>query len=100
MYVLLLIAILAYPVSTLACDSFQIPQKVAEVLAKEVNPEITIQVQQPNGYISALFYNRVYLEGWFWEKDGHFYVCDITFAIKVDTEGRLLFIWHKNQKES
>ena len=98
--ILLAMAIFLYPLSAVACDSYQIPQKIAEVLIKEINPTITIQVRQPNGYISALFYNKVYLEGWFFEKEGHFYVCDITFVIHINKEGVLLFIWHKNSKES
>lgn len=98
--ILLAVALLAYSLSAVACDSYQIPQKIAEVLVKEINPTITVQVRQPNGYISALFYNKVYIEGWFFEKEGHFYVCDISFVIQVDTDGKLLFIWHRNQKNS
>ena len=100
----------------MACDSYQIPQKVAhvdscdgtvakevsEAIQKEKNSKIEIRTETPNGAITAMFIGRLYLEGFFYRKkeDRSLVICDVSFAIKVDENGKLLFIWHKNAKES
>lgn len=45
-------------------------------------------------------YDRLYVEEWFFEKDGEVFVCEITFAIMFGKEGELLFLWRRDQKES
>lgn len=115
MYVILFsILLLAYPLSALACDSY--PQKVTHVdscdgtiarevsdaIQKEVDSKVEIRTETPNGAITAMFIGRLYLEGFFYRRkeDKRLIICDVSFAIKVGEDGKLLFIWHRDGKES
>lgn len=85
----------------MACeDEFAPPQALSVAIGKEVGGVIEIRDQDPTGYIWALFINRLYLEGVFYQKEDKVVACTITFAIKVSQEGELLFIWSPEQRES
>ena len=99
----LLVVLLSTSMEPLGCeDSDEIPPAVIKVLKKEHEKGAVVEIreQTATGYISSLFYNRLYLEGWFFEKDGGIVACEITLVLKLDEEGKVLFLWHRNQKES
>ena len=99
----LAVAILAHPFPSLAnelgcSDDYQIPREILKEVAKQTSVIVEIREQDPQGYIHSLFYNRVYMEGLFFQKGEGITVCSITFVIEFDPEGKLLFIWQPNEK--
>ena len=99
----LALAILAHPLPAVANElgcaaEYDIPKEVLKAVAKQTSVVIEIRDQDPQGYIYSLFYNRLYMEGIFYQKGEGIAVCAITFAIEMDEDGKLLFIWLKDQK--
>lgn len=102
---LILVAILGYSIQALAneplmCETaYQIPKPVANILSQKKGAIIEIREQSPTGYIWALFINRLYLEGVFFQDGDGIAVCEISFAVEVDMDGALVFIWNPSEKE-
>ena len=99
----LALAILAYPLPAVAdelyCASdYQVPREILKEVAKETFIVIEVRDQDPQGYILSLFYNRIYMEGIFYQKGEGIAVCAITFVLEVDQEGKILFVWSPGQK--
>jgi|CXWL01.1.fsa_nt_gi hypothetical protein len=103
-YILALV-LLVYPVQALAnepltCETaYQIPKPVANILSQKKGAAIEIREQDPTGYIWSIFINRLYLEGVFFQDGDGIAVCEISFAVEVDTDGALVFIWNPSEKE-
>lgn len=103
---LLLSSILIIPVEPLGCDDeYETPPEIAKILKNEGGAVVEIREQSPTGYIESLFYNRsndfIYLEGWFIQTaNGGIAACEITEVRQIDKEGRVLFLWHRDQKET
>ena len=102
---ILALALLVYPFSSLAneplgCETaYEIPKSVMKALSGKKGAAIEIRDQDPTGYIWSIFINRLYMEGVFFQDGDGLVACEIVFAIEVDTDGALVFIWNPSEKE-
>lgn len=85
---------------SLHCNKhYEIPRSIAQVLEQEKGT-IEINEETPQGYFSSFFVNRIYVEGWFYEREGKIVACDVSYVIKLDETGKAIFHWHKGDKEA
>ena len=101
----LALAILVYSLPSLAAEplscegEYKIPRSVEKHLIKQFGRVIEIRVQDQLGYITELFYNHMFLKGWFFQSGNDIVVCAIDYALELDTEGRILFIYDASERE-
>ncbi len=85
-------------------ETREMPPAISRILQNGRGAVVEIQEKTLTGYISSIFIhsfnNVVYLEGWFFETDLNIIACEIDFVLERDEEGRVLFVWHRDQKES
>lgn len=97
----LLVAFLLNSSEPLACTAnYEMPAAVERHLSKQKKGIVEVVTREELGYISELFFDRVYLRGWFYREGRKIIACDIEFVIEVDKEGKLLFIWDESQRDS
>ena len=102
---LILAAILVYPLQVVANESpsceteYEIPPAVVRQLQKEKGAVLEIREQTAGGYISELFFNRILFRGWFFLKGQELVACEIDFALLLSEEGKVDFIFFREQKE-
>ena len=96
----LVVALLVNSSEPLACEAdYSLPKAIVSQLKKETGRVLEIREGTPDSYISEVFYNRIYFRGWFYLSGDELVACDIDFALKLDEEGKVLFIWDKTQKD-
>ena len=100
---LLLVVCLAWvnPSEPPACQArYEIPWPIMAMIQaeREKGGKIIVQAATPTGYISQLFYGKLFLEGWFYPKNGDIIACEVDFAIEVEEGAKPIFIWHKEQR--
>lgn len=97
----LVVALLVNSSEPLACEAeYSLPKAIVRQLNKEQGRVLEIREGSPDSYISEMWFNRIYFRGWFYLSGDELIACDIDFALKLDEEGKVLFIWDKTQRES
>ena len=78
------------------CEFAVIPDMVIDTIQVEDGGAVEIIHQNQDGSVSALFMNKLYLEGWFYVIDGQVCICDVSYILKLDEEGKAIFAyWSK-----
>ena len=72
-----------------------IPTMVIEAIEAEDGGRVTVQRNSPDGAVSILWMNDLYLIGWFYVIDGRVAICDVSYALKLDEDGHAIFEYYE-----